>query len=56
MHLYCSFALDCDEVCVGLLGGCEAGALALVEPTLKYQPDVIAVLTWSMIWIGDRAW
>ena len=24
----------------------EAGALALVEPTLKYQPDVIAVLTW----------
>ena len=22
------------------------GALALVEPTLKYQPDVIAVLTW----------
>ena len=22
------------------------GALALMEPTLKYQPDVIAVLTW----------
>ena len=22
------------------------GALALMEPTLKYHPDVIAVLTW----------
>ena len=22
------------------------GALALMEPTLKYQPDVIEVLTW----------
>ena len=24
----------------------EVGALALMEPTLKYQPGVIAVLTW----------
>ena len=28
------------------MGGCEAGALALMEATLKYHPDVIAVLTW----------
>ena len=27
------------------MGGFEAGSLDLVEPTLKYQPDVIAVLT-----------
>ena len=46
MLLYCCFALVCDETCVGLLGGDEAEALAFVEPTLKYQPGVIAVLTW----------
>ena len=27
------------------MGGFEAGALALVEPTLKYHPDLFAVLT-----------
>ena len=29
------------------MGGFEAGALALVEPTLKYHPDIIGVLTQS---------
>ena len=28
------------------MGGFEAGALALVEPTLKYHPVVLDVLTW----------
>ena len=27
------------------MGGCEAGALALVEPTLKYHPGLFGVLT-----------
>ena len=27
------------------MGGFEAGALALVEPTLEYHPDLFAVLT-----------
>ena len=27
------------------MGGCEAGALASVEPTLKYHPGWISVLT-----------
>ncbi len=27
------------------MGGTEAGALALVEPTLKYHPDLIGYLT-----------
>ena len=47
MNLYCSFALDCDAVCVGELGGFEAVPLGAVEPTLKYQPDDVAVLTWA---------
>ena len=28
------------------MGGYETRALALVEPTLKYHPDVLDVLTW----------
>ena len=47
MNLYCSFALDCEPICVGEVGGFEAAALAVVEPTLKYQPGVIAALTWT---------
>ena len=27
------------------MGGCEAGTLVLVEPTLKYHPGVVEVLT-----------
>ena len=29
------------------MGGFEAQALALVEPTLKYHPVVLDVLTWA---------
>ena len=29
------------------MGAYEVGALALMEATLKYHPDVIAVLTWA---------
>ena len=29
------------------MGGYEAWALACVEPTLKYHPDVLDVLTWA---------
>ena len=29
------------------MGGFEAGTLVLVEPTLKYHPDVLDVLTWA---------
>ena len=29
------------------MGGYEALALASVEPTLKYHPDVLDVLTWA---------
>ena len=45
MHLYYNFALDFSEACVGQLGCFEVGALALMEPPLKYQPGVIEVLT-----------
>jgi len=34
---------------VWIVGGFEVGALALMEPTLKYHPDVIAVLTLAPI-------
>ena len=27
------------------MGGCEGGSLELLEPTLKYHPDVIEALT-----------
>ena len=29
------------------MGGFEAGPLGPVEPTLKYHPDVLDVLTWA---------
>ena len=29
------------------MGGFETEAQALVEPTLKYHPDVLDVLTWA---------
>ena len=29
------------------MGGCEVSALAGMEPTLKYHPDVLDVLTWA---------
>ena len=29
------------------MGGFEAWALACVEPSLKYHPDVLDVLTWA---------
>ena len=29
------------------MGGFEAQALACVEPSLKYHPDVLDVLTWA---------
>ena len=29
------------------MGGCEAGALASVEPSLRYHPDRAVVLTWA---------
>ena len=45
MNLYCSFALDFDETCVGSVGGCETGMLVPVEPTLKYHPSCAADLT-----------
>ena len=47
MHLYYSFALDFEFFCVGLVGGYEAFALADVEPSLKYHPETLGVLTWS---------
>ena len=45
MNLYYSFTLNFDLVCVGEVGAFEAGALALVEATLKYHPDNVGVLT-----------
>ncbi len=36
--LYCSLTLESGVSCVGEVGGCEAPALAGVEPTLKYHP------------------
>ena len=41
------------------MGGFEAGALALVEPTLKYHPGLFAVLTlarypgWGQCMVGS---
>ena len=45
MHLYCTLAVNPGALCVGLVGGCEAGALASVEPTVKYHPYRTGVLT-----------
>ena len=41
------------------MGGCEAGTLVLVEPTLKYHPGVFEVLTlardpgWGQCMVGS---
>ena len=45
MNLYCSFALDFDGTCVGEVGGDETGTLVPEEPSLKYHPGVVEVLT-----------
>ena len=45
MHLYCTLAVNPGALCVGSVGGCEAGALASVEPTVKYHPYRTGVLT-----------
>src|SRR5260363_370539 len=45
MNLYCSFALDCEPVCVGLGGGNNIETKNPMEPSLKYHPDLFAVLT-----------
>ena len=46
MNLYYSFTLNVEFVCVGLVGGYETMALAVAEPSLKYHPVVLDVLTW----------
>ena len=46
MNLYYSFTLDFDLTCVGSVGGFEAATLVVVEPTLKYHPGNVGVLTW----------
>ena len=46
MNLYCSFALDFEQTCVGEVGGFEVGTPVLMEPSLKYHPGVFEVLTW----------
>ena len=41
------------------MGGCEAGTLVSVEPTLKYHPDLFEVLTlarnpgWGQCMVGS---
>src|SRR3569833_1689995 len=59
MYLYCSFALDFEPICVGLVGGFEAGTPVLVEPSLKYHPGLFEVLTlarypgWGQCMVGS---
>ena len=45
MNLYYSFTLNVEFFCVGQVGGYETRTLVLVEPTLKYHPEVLDVLT-----------
>ena len=45
MELYCSLALCLGMICVELGGGCDTGALASVEPPVKYHPDHTLTLT-----------
>ena len=45
MNLYYSFTLNVEFVCVGEVGAFEVAALAVMEATLKYHPDVLDVLT-----------
>ena len=46
MHLYYNFAVIIGSICVGEVGGFEAGSPDSVEPTLKYHPYCAADLTW----------
>src|SRR5260363_185504 len=48
MNLYCSFALDCEPVCVGFGGGRIVKKKDPMEPPLKYHPVRCAVLTWAL--------
>ena len=45
VNLYYSFTLNVEFVCVGYVGGYETVAPAAVEPSLKYHPVVLDVLT-----------
>ena len=45
MELYCSLTLSWGFICVAQVGGFEAGALASVEPSVKYHPDKVLTLT-----------
>ena len=45
MNLYCSFALNCEPICVGKVGAREESTPVVLEPALKYHPDLFAVLT-----------
>ena len=45
VNLYYSFTLDFDFICVGELGGFELWTPVHREPTLKYQPGNVEVLT-----------
>ena len=59
MNLYCNFALDFEPVCVGKVGGFEDKTLVLVEPSLKYHPNLFGVLTlarypgWEQCMVGS---
>ena len=45
MNLYYSFTLNVEFVCVGQVGRYDTMAPAAVEPSLKYHPVVLDVLT-----------
>jgi hypothetical protein len=45
VHLYYSFALNFEPICVGEVGGFEAVTPVIVEPPLKYHPGMFEVLT-----------
>ena len=45
VHLYYSFILNFEPICVGQVGDLEAWASAQVESSLKYHPGMFEVLT-----------
>ena len=47
MNLYCSLTLNIEPVCVGWVGGYEAGTPVPAEPMVKYHSDSFDVLTFS---------
>ena len=47
MNLHYNLAVDFDVACAGYVGGCEAVALAAVEPMVRYHPCCNGVLTWA---------